>query len=102
MNAEDLTLLDQHRKFLRARAVADDVARERGYQSAGRKSELERLGFGRTQQLIPALTIPIWSVRGAIESYQLRPDQPRMDKKAKPRKYELKAGGKMLWMFIGA
>ncbi len=64
----ELPLLEQHWEFLRARAVADDVARQRGYLSATKKSELERLGFGRTQQLVPALVIPIWSVRGAIET----------------------------------
>src|SRR5580658_1685950 len=89
-------LLETHRQFLCDRAVADDVARERGYQSAVKKLELERLGFGRTQQLVPALVIPICSVRGAVESYQLRPDKPRLNKHGKPRKYEMKAGSKML------
>lgn len=82
MSAAELMLLDQHRKFLRDRAVVNEVAGERGYQSPTRKVELERLGFGRTQQLIPSLVIPIWSVRGAIESYQLRPDRPRLNEKA--------------------
>ena len=96
MSAAGLMLLEQHWKFLRARAVADEVAAERGYQSATRKVELERLGFGRTQQLVSALVIPIWSVRGAIESHQLRPDTPRLNEKGKPRKYELKARSRML------
>jgi len=91
-----LSLLAQHWEFLRARAVADNIARQRGYQSATRKCELERLGFARTQQLTPALIIPLWSVRGVLESYQLRPDQPRLNDKGKPRRYETRAGGKML------
>ncbi len=96
MSASRIVVLEQHWQFLRARAVADEVARERGYRSASKKSELERLGFGRSQQLVPALVIPIWSVRGAVESYQLRPDKPRLNEKGKPRKYEMKAGSRML------
>jgi hypothetical protein len=92
----EFTLLEQHWKFLRDRAVADEAARERGYQSAGRKSDLERLGFGRAQQLRPALVIPVWSVRGTIESYQLRPDTPRLNEKGRTPKYEIKAGSRML------
>lgn len=92
----EFTLLEQHWKFLRERAVADEAARERGYQSARRKSDLERLGFGRAQQLTPTLVIPVWSVRGAVESYQLRPDTPRLNEKGKARKYEMKADSRML------
>ena len=91
-----LMLLEQHWKFLRDRAVADEVTAERGYQSALRQADLEHLGFGRMQQSAPALVIPVWTVRGAVESYQLRPDKPRLNRKGKPRKYEMKAGGRML------
>ena len=96
MSTENPMLLEQHWKFLRERSVADDVAAARGYQSAIRKADLEKLGFGRTQQLVAALVIPVWSVRREIESYQLRPDKPRIDNKGKPRKYEMKAGRRML------
>jgi hypothetical protein len=51
-------ILQEHREFFRLRAVADGVADERGYFSALRKAELERLGFGRAQQLITTLVIP--------------------------------------------
>src|SRR5271156_3579786 len=88
--------IQQHMKFLRERAVRDDVAAERGYRSAEKKTDLEKLGFGRTQQLVPALIIPICSARGAIESYQLHPDTPRLNKKGKLLKYEMKSGSKML------
>ncbi len=94
-----LVLLRQHWSFLRDRGVADDVAAERGYRSAIRKSELERLGFGRTQQLVPALVIPVCSVRREIESYQIRPDKPRLNEKGKARKYEMKSGSRMLLDF---
>jgi hypothetical protein len=89
-------LEQQHREFLRVRAVAEEVAAERGYFSALRKSELECLGFGRAQQLVTTLVIPIWSIRGQRESYQLRPDKPRLNEKGKQRKYEMKAGSRML------
>src|ERR1700730_11258541 len=89
-------MVERHREFLRVRAIADEVAAERGYSSAFRKSELERLGFGRAQQLVPTLVIRIWSVRVQVEWYQLRPDEPRLDDKGKPRKYEMKAGSRML------
>src|SRR5689334_3412428 len=69
-----------HQEFLRARAVADDVAAERGYLSANQKSVLRQLGFGQAQQLVPALVIPIHSVRGEVGSYVLRPDAPRLNR----------------------
>jgi hypothetical protein len=71
---DDTALLNEaHRQFLRARGVADDVATERGYRSATRKAELEKLDFGRLQQLVPALVIPVWVVRVKVECYRLRP-----------------------------
>ena len=94
-----MILLEQHWKFLRSRSVADEIAAERGYLSAVKRSDLEKLGFGRAQQSVPCLVIPIWSVRGTIESYQIRPDTPRLDKKGRPRKYEIKAGARMLLDF---
>jgi len=96
MIADALPLNEPHRQFLRARAVANDVATERGYRSATRKAELEKLGFGRLQQLVPALVIPVWTVRVEVESYQLKPDIPRLNEKGKARKYEMKAGGRVL------
>jgi hypothetical protein len=89
-------MLECHREFLHARGVADEVAAKRGYFSALRKFELERLGFGRAQQLVTTLVIPVWSVHGQVESYQLRPDKPRLNDRGKPRKYEMKAGSRML------
>jgi hypothetical protein len=75
MSAETVVLSKQHRDFLRQRAVADDVVRERGYQTATKKFQLDRLGFGPTQQLVPALILPIHSIRCAVESHHLRPDK---------------------------
>ncbi len=92
----DSALLEQHRKFLRGRGVADYVAAERGYRCAIRSAELQWLGFRRAQQLTATLVIPVWSVRGVVEGYQLRPDKPRLNAKDKPRRHEMKAGGRML------
>jgi putative DNA primase/helicase len=88
-----------HQEFLRARAVADDVAAERGYLSANQKSVLRQLGFGQAQQLVPALVIPIHSVRGEVGSYVLRPDAPRLNRQGKITKYEFRSGSTMLLDF---
>jgi hypothetical protein len=92
----DLLLLEQHRKFLRDCGVADDVAAECVYRSAIRKAEPEKLSIGRTQQLVPALIIPVRSVRVTVESFPLRLDNPGLDEQGRPRKYEQKAGRRML------
>jgi hypothetical protein len=88
-------LLPQHRALLTASAIAPDVARARGYRSATTASDLEDLGFPDYQCRVPALVIPIWNVYGEIETYQLRPDQPRTTK-GTPIKYETRAGSRML------
>ena len=54
-------LLPQHVNLLRDSAITPEVARARGYWSAEKKSELEELGFSRSQQRAPALVIPIWN-----------------------------------------
>ncbi len=51
-------LLEQHRQLLEASAISAEVAAERGYWSATRKSELEVLGFKRPQQNVGLLTFP--------------------------------------------
>jgi len=91
-----MNLAENHAQFLRKRAVADDVAAARGYRTARKKAELAALGFGRTQQLAPALVIPVWGVHGKLEGYILRPDSPRLNERGKPRKYEFKAGARMV------
>jgi Domain of unknown function (DUF3854) len=81
-------LVEQHQQLLRASAIDDDVARARGYWSATRTTELERLGFSRAQRSVPALVIPLWNANGEIAGYQSRPDWPRVDDNGKPVKYE--------------
>jgi hypothetical protein len=91
-----MNLAENHAEFLRKRAVANDIAAARGYRTARTKAELAALGFGRAQQLAPALVIPLWDVRGERAGYMLRPDSPRVNERGKPRKYEFKAGGRMV------
>jgi putative DNA primase/helicase len=93
-------LLPHHAEYLRVRAVDDKIVRERGYASALKKTDLLARGFGRSQQLAPAMVLPVWSVRREIESYQLRPDSPRLDERGKPRKFEFKWGSNMLLDFL--
>jgi Domain of unknown function (DUF3854) len=83
------------RELLEASAISDDVARERGYFSVQPKRDLELLGFGRSQQIVPTLVIPIHGViEGEPPWYVHRPDEPRI-KDGRPRKYEIPAGRKM-------
>jgi Domain of unknown function (DUF3854) len=89
------SLLPHHREMLEASSIAEDVAAERGYFSVEQKRELEQLGFGRTQQLVPALVIPIHGVvAGEAPWFIHRPDEPRV-KDGRPRKYEIPARRKM-------
>ena len=88
----------EHAKLIEASAIAWDVAIERDYHTITCKAEAGSLGFGRSQQNVPALVVPVYSiVNGEIANYQIRPDYPRIDKrKGKPVKYETVANVKML------
>ena len=82
-----LHIFDQHAALLAASAVSPEVARERGYVSAGEKTRLERAGFAKSQRVVPSLLIPIYGTDGELRLHQTRPDNPRLDN-GKPRKYE--------------
>jgi hypothetical protein len=90
-----LHILPQHAAMLQASAIDPDVARERGYVSADSKKQLERYGFASYQQRAPALLIPVHDVTGAVTTYQLRADNPRVTKAGKSIKYETRARSKM-------
>lgn len=94
-------LLPQHAALIEASAISPEVARARGYRSVESRAELRRLGFSDRQCQAPALLIPIWSVAGEVGNYQIRPDEPRVDRKLKdgePRiiKYETVQGSRMI------
>jgi hypothetical protein len=87
-------LLDHHAELLRASAIAEEVAQQRGYWSATAPRQLERLFGGTQRKLVPALVIPTLDVRGEVCFCQLRPDSPRVIK-GRTRKYELPWQAKM-------
>lgn len=95
-NADLPHLAAHHRAKLCASAIAPAVALARGYRSIAVRAELRRLGFTDAQARVPALLLPVWNVAGEIGNYQLRPDEPRVNQRGKPVKYELPRGSQML------
>ncbi len=55
--------------------ISEEVARERGYYTARRRSEVPE-AF-KDYQRKPGLVVPMFSPDGTTRSYQLRPDKPR-------------------------
>jgi len=60
------------------------------------RSELRRLGFTDKQSRVPALLIPVWNAASEIANYQIRPDEPRVNERGKPVKYETPARSRMV------
>ena len=88
-------LTQEHLSLIRGSAIKPEVRDARGYRTITKKADLQRLGFGRDQQLVPTLLIPVWGVHGDEPiTYQHRPDTPRQ-KKNKTLKYETPANSKM-------
>ncbi len=82
-------------QFLQTRAIDPEVARERGYVATG-GADLRELGFSKTQAALgPGLLIPVHAVDGGVVYHQLRPDVPRLNDNATPRKYETPHGQRM-------
>jgi Domain of unknown function (DUF3854) len=81
-------LLPQHVAFFNTRGIAPEQIEARGYRSIDRKVRLKELGFSPAQRGVPTLLIPVYGVTGELVTYQIRPDDPRLDDKNKPRKYE--------------
>src|SRR5215208_6321859 len=76
-------------------AIDPAVAWERGYYLEKTKRGLERLGFKRSQQRVPALVIPRFSPSGEPIASQIKPDNPLVEErngKSRLRKYETPAG----------
>lgn len=88
-------LLPRHAELLRTSGIAPEVLAARGYRSITIKAELRRLGFFEIQCRVPALLIPIYGVTGDLVTYQIRPDEPRVDHKGKVVKYETPAHSSM-------
>lgn len=83
-------LLSQHQALLEGSAINADVATARGYRSIGR-AEARELGFTGAQAR-PGLLIPLWRVDGEPGGYQLRPNEPRLDREGRAIKYETPKG----------
>ncbi len=90
-----MNLLKHHEKMLIGSGITPEVLEERGYRSIEKKAELEERGFSKPQRRVPALLIPIYGPTGEITAYQLRPDEPRADKKGRMIKYETPSGARM-------
>ena len=88
MSDYSLAIFPQHAELLAASAIDPAVARERGYVSVDTKKRLEPAGFTASQRTIPGLLIPVHGTDGDVRLHQYRPDEPRIDAKGRPRKYE--------------
>jgi Domain of unknown function (DUF3854) len=89
---EESFLNQSHLRLLQESAVSAEVRRARGYQTITTRSALKGYGFSLNQCRPPALLIPIFDPRGRLVSYQIRPDQPRIDCQAGALNYEICPG----------
>lgn len=85
-------LLPQHVAMLRASAVSDEVAQERGYRSVIDRHELDRLGFRPYQQRVPGLLVPLRGVDGVQWGCQYKADHARTGANGRGVKYESPQG----------
>jgi len=82
-------LLTSHfQQLCEGSGISTDIIRERSYRSLLGKVELKKLGFSTAQQRTPGILIPLWDVNGKQTGYQYRPDNPRLDSRDRPVKYE--------------
>ncbi len=94
-NSSPSTLSDSHQKMLFADSGIDwNVARERGYYTARRRSEVPE-AF-KDYQCRRGLVVPAYSPDGTTQSWQLRPDKPRKNKKGNALKYETPGGSDVI------
>lgn len=94
-NNESSMLSGSHSRMLFEDSGIDPaVAAERGYETVRSRAEL--LDFKKYQRRAPALRVPMYSPDGITRSSQLRPDNPRRDKKGKSIKYETAGGSECI------
>ena len=92
-SAEAPNLLRRHAvSLLQSSGIALEVVIERGYYSALGKKTLKKLGFSDAQCRLPALVVPVWGPDGSNGLFQARPDNPRVDSRGRPVKYETPSG----------
>ena len=82
-------LSEEHRRMLyNESGIAREIAAERGYRTVGRAEvPPEFKGYQRRAGLL----VPLFSPDGTTTGYQLRPDNPRRDKRGKRVRYETPA-----------
>lgn len=89
-------LSPKHRRMLLEESgISPEIADERGYWTATSRSELPE-AFKRYQRRAPALVLHTYSSDGETTGCQIRPDNPRRDKKGEPIKYESAGGSRMI------
>lgn len=88
-------LSQEHRDELaKGSGIIAQAIEQRGYQSIANPDDLPK-EFASYQRR-PGLLIPIHTVNGKVECWQLKPDSPRRDKDGKPLKYETAAGARQV------
>lgn len=88
------SLAKHHHAELKASAIADEVIEARGYQTHISKRGLP-VEF-RDFQKRPGLLIPVRDALGNVATYQLKPDEPRIDPdRGRPIKYETAKDGRI-------
>ncbi len=89
-------LLPHHAALLTSSGINPAVARLRGYRTAQRQAQLQRLGFARNQGNVPALVIPVYGLDGIVRLYQIRPDEPRVNRDGQLARYEVPRGARLI------
>lgn len=79
-----------HAQILKDSAITPDVAARRGYATITAKAKIKRLGFSERQCRTPCLLIPVWGTSGEIVNYQIRPNNPYIQKRAGKRDKAIK------------
>lgn len=79
--------------MLAASGITPEHAAARGYESitsSGRLANLDGNGHGivKAGRKVPGLLVPMLRFDASTWGYQFRPDDPRLDDKGKPIKYE--------------
>jgi hypothetical protein len=92
------SITPEHQAYLASQAVDPALASLLGVRSLTGPEEVTELGEGWERwNLFPALVFPWTSPDGRVE-YQLRPDNPSIDKTGRPRKYMFRKGmAPVLW-----
>lgn len=86
-------LLRAHFDHLKTSGISVEVIKQRGYESVLGHKRLADVGFSKAQLRTPGILIPVWGVDGnGVVSYQYRPDNPRLNARGKPVKYETPKG----------